>query len=101
MVNELLQKVSSINQKYELVDQKTGGHFNIFDIMDLSDDEVKVCRFLYELLNPKGSHYQGGNYLKRFVEEVLCLDDEFTDRDYSSAKVSSEYGIAGRRRIDL
>jgi len=40
----LLSEVSQISKKYELINQKTGGYFNIFDIANISTDEVTICR---------------------------------------------------------
>lgn len=95
----LLSEVSHISKKYELINQNTGGYFNIFDIANIAKDEVCVCRFIYELINPKGSHYQGYTYLKLFVEHVLNMN--FSDYEYKKAVVHREYVINNGRRIDL
>lgn len=95
----LLAEISEISKKYSLINQKTGGHFNIFEIAGINSDEVKICKVLYELLNPQGSHFQGYTYLKLFVENVLHFD--FSDSEYQDAKVYQEYVIDGDRRIDL
>ncbi|HEY8890494.1 MAG TPA: hypothetical protein VIM70_09590 [Clostridium sp.] len=50
----LLAQISAISKKYDLIYQKTGGYFNIFDIANIESDEVIICRIIYELLNPKG-----------------------------------------------
>ena len=99
MIERLLSEISAINKKYALINQKTGAYFNIFDIVDKTSDEVFVCRFLYELLNPKGVHYQGAAYLRLFVSDVLRLD--FTEQDFNTSRVYKEYSLASRRRIDL
>lgn len=98
-VELLLSEVSHISKKYELINQKTGGYFNIFDIANISNDEVFVCKFIHELINPKGSHYQGYTYLKLFVENVLNM--RFSNSDYKKAIVHREYLIKNGRRIDL
>lgn len=95
----LLSEVSHISKKYELINKNTGGYFNIFDIANIAKDEVCVCRFIYELINPKGSHYQGYTYLKLFAEHVLNMN--FSDYDYKKAIVHREYVISNGRRIDL
>ena len=99
MIEKLLLEVSAINKKYALINQKTGAYFNIFDITGISSDEVIICKLLYELLNPNGSHYQGDAFLRLFVHEVLQID--FTEQDYKSARVFREFVIGGKRRIDL
>lgn len=95
----LLSEVSHISQKYELINQKTGGNFNIFDILNVSTDEVRVCRVIYELINTKGRHYQGYTYLKLFIENVLGM--KFNDSEYKKANVHREYRISDGRRVDL
>ena len=95
----LLAEISEISKKYNLINQKTGGHFNIFEIVGIDSDEFKICRVLDELLNPQGSHFQGYTYLKLFAENVLHFD--FSDSEYQDARVYQEYVIDGDRRIDL
>lgn len=96
----LLSNISAISEKYDLIYQKTGGYFNIFDIANISSDEVTICRIIYELLNPKGSHYQGNDYLKLFIKHVL-KDINFIEQDYKTIRIHREYMISNDRRIDL
>ena len=95
----LLQEVSAISKKYDLINQKTGGYFNIFKIANIVTDEVTICRMLYELLSPTGSHYQGITYLKLFVEKVLKI--EMSESELASAAVYREFSIDENRRIDI
>lgn len=95
----LLSDVSHISNKYDLINKSTGRCFNIFDIANINRDEVCVCRFIYELINPKGSHYQGYTYLKLFVENVLNM--KFSNYEYENAIVNREFVIKNGRRIDL
>lgn len=97
-VEMLLNKTKLIRDKYDLIYQKTGGYFNIFEIANIGTNEVVICRVLYELLSPNGRHYQGSLYLKSFMKEVLKLD--ITDEEILTASVFREYGI-NNRRIDL
>jgi hypothetical protein len=98
-MEELLKEVSVISKKYELIYQKTGGRFNIFEIAAIDDDEVKVCKILRELLDPNGSHAQGSVYLKLFAKIVLKMD--ICDDILCGAEVFSEFLTDGNRRIDL
>jgi hypothetical protein len=96
---ELLGAVKAISKKYDLLYQKTGGYFNLFEIANIATYEIPICRVLCELLSPTGSHYQGHTYLKLFTENVLRMkipDDELHD-----AKVTREYSVDHARRIDL
>ncbi len=98
-IESLLAQISAISNKYDLIYQKTGGYFNIFDIANIESDEVKICRVIHELVNPKGSHYQGDSYLRLFVKYVLKL--EFTEQEYKTVRVFREYVVSNDRRIDL
>lgn len=95
----LLQEINAICKKYTLLNQKTGGYFNIFDIANISTDEVIICRVIYELLSPTGSHYQETSYLKLFVEHVLHI--KMNESELAAARVFREYVIDGKRRIDI
>lgn len=95
----LLQEISAITKKYALLDQKTGGRFNIFEIVNVSTNEVAICRVLYELLSPMGSHFQSNTYLRLFAERVLGL--YIPTSELASARVYREYRIDDARRIDL
>ena len=95
----LLHEISAISKKHDLINQKTGGYFNIFKITNIASDEVTICRVLYELLSPSGSHYQGTTYLKIFIEEVLKI--EMSESELGSATVYREPWIDGNRRIDI
>ena len=70
-LKQLLEQVNTINKAYAIVRQNTGEDFNLFQILGMETAEVKThSRFLAELLNPKGSHMQGGTFLKLFVESL-------------------------------
>ncbi len=95
----LLQRVTSIREKNDIIAKKTGEYFNLFDIIGIGTDELKICRFLYELINPLGLHYQGDVYLRTFISEVLKI--EITDEELKTIRVYREYQINNKRRIDL
>lgn len=98
-VEMLLNEIKLISDKYDLINQKTGGYFNIFEIANIGTNEVIICRVLHEILSPNGSHYQGNLYLKSFIKQVLKLD--ISDDEISTANVFREYVIDNSRRIDL
>lgn len=95
----LLNKVSAIAEKHNLINQKTGNLFNIFEIAHIETDEVRICRVIYELISPNGNHYQGALYLKLFFEHVLKIN--IPQIELQSAKVFREYVVDKNRRIDL
>lgn len=95
----LLNEVTSISKKYQLINEKTGKNFNIFRILGNGTAETAICRVIHELLDPHGSHGQGDIYLRLFVQSVLQL--AFTEKDFQTAQVYREYVIDENRRIDL
>lgn len=95
----LLSQIAAISDKYDLLYRKTGGYFNIFEVADIAHDEVVICRVLYELLSPAGSHFQGNAYLKLFFDNVLHI--EVSDDELETARVFREYQIDEQRRIDI
>lgn len=63
----LLEKVGILNLRYEKLKNKND--FNVFTILRNRNDEVKLhSRFIYELLNPKGTHRQSNIFLIDFLE---------------------------------
>ena len=72
--------------------RKRGEKFNIFNVLGLSRDEVRLhSAFLAELLNPDGNHGLGDKFLKAFIKDVIN-DDSF-QFDSASAKPQVEFTI--------
>ena len=97
---QLLMSVSSIILKHDTIRQCTGKEFNIFSILQIEHKEVLICRFIRELLDPKGKHCQGSLYLKLFVKDVLAGLDA-NDPEWDNAAVKVEFGTGNGRRIDI
>lgn len=98
---DLLMKLKVLSEKYDEIYKKTGGYFNIFTVLNVERNEVDThSRFIYDFLNPEGSHCIGNNYLKLFVDNVLNL--KFSDEDYRTVKVYREFSLnKGESRIDI
>lgn len=63
----LLDKLDIIRLRQELI--KPSDRFNLFRILRQDSDEVNLhSRFIYELLNPGGSHEMGSVFLQYFAE---------------------------------
>lgn len=102
VLQTLLSNVSEIGQVHAESNSKTARQFNVFTITGIETDEVRICKMLRELLDPKGTHGQGHAFLKPFVEDVLLIDkNTFDYSDYAQATVIAEYSIENNRRIDL
>ena len=70
-IENLLSQVSSITQKYDEIAYATGEKFNIFSVLKLETDEVRLhSRLIGELLNPRGNHGQEELFLKLFIKSI-------------------------------
>ncbi len=96
-IKKLLTEVSVLSDKNDKSKKAKGTDFNIFEVLSVQTDEVKICRVLHELLNPKGSHGKGDLYLKYFIVDVLKIQN-FT---YNDVVVHREYLLSNLRRIDI
>ena len=47
---------------------------NIFKALKMAQDEVLMCRFLADLLDPKGRNKLDTSFLKSFLEVCLQMD---------------------------
>ena len=73
--------------------------YNIYQLLDIADKEIQMCRILADLLDPDGVHDEGIKYLKVFFDTVLHID--LPDSVLRGAKVEREYPIINKRRIDI
>lgn len=69
----LLDKLSIIRLKYEKLYEKD--RFNIFRIIRRGHEEEELhSKFIYELLNPNGTHGLGNKFAEAFIGEVDVKD---------------------------
>lgn len=99
MIKDLMHKTESIIEDYKIKNESDKNEFNLFRITGISTDEVKICRMLTEILNPRGKHGMGSDYLFMFMKEVLSID-VWAD-ELKNAKVFREFCIDDNRRIDI
>lgn len=101
-ISQLLDDVKTIVVKNRAENYKQGKDFNVFYVQGIAEDEVKICRFLKEMLDPRGSHGQGAVFLRRFFCDVLKIkESDYTEDDYKNARISREERIDDSRRIDI
>lgn len=93
-------KFKSIQEK-----QKMRGlnDYNLFtSLLDVSDEVRLHTRFIYSLLDPKGSHYQGNLFLRKFISaagiEKFGLDTENT-KVFKEYKFIDLYMTDGNKHI--
>jgi len=98
----LIKQVKAINEKYETIKSINGEYFNIFSILKIERKEVNThSYFIYDLLNPKGSHNQGDKFLRIFLKQILEKEDYENIGSTIEAKVEREKIIEDNRRIDF
>jgi hypothetical protein len=93
-----INKVKKIYEEHNKNQIKNGGDFNICSILRKHNDEVNLhSKFIYELINPDGSHLQGDKFLRLFINEALELDDFI----FEDLKIYREDLTDDNRRIDF
>lgn len=101
-IDQLLNDVRRLIASDRLERFRQGREFNIFRVQRILSDEVKICRLIRELLDPKGSHGQGSVFLRLLLETLgWAKTRQITSEDYDKATVSGEVLIKNDRRIDL
>ncbi len=73
-------------------------NLNVWEAVNIARSELKHCSFLRWLLDPRGSHYQGDLFLKRFSES---FPREIPKDELCSCKVKSEDFYHGAGRVDI
>jgi hypothetical protein len=93
-----MNKVEKIYNDYKKTQIKHGGSFNICSILRKHNDEVNLhSKFIYELINPNGSHQQEDKFLRLFIEEAL----ELKDFEFNELKIKREDLTDENKRIDF
>lgn len=68
-ISTILDRISQLHQNEQQKNASSGERFNIFQIIGLTSDEVRLhSQFIAELLNPNGTHGQGEIFLQKFLE---------------------------------
>jgi hypothetical protein len=99
-----IQTITSICEKYKALTKENGENYNIFKVINLTSNEVRVhSAFIAHLFNPRESHGYDAVFLKLFIEHL-----KIEDFDLDSAKVLVERNIGvktintgGRLDIDI
>ncbi len=88
-IKNLLEEVKSSIIKYEKIAKVKGENFNLFEILDRKTDEVKThSAMIAELLNPKGSHDMGEQFLLLFIDMINSMYSNTIGTKYK--KISTE-----------
>lgn len=63
-----------IKQNTENVNLLKTKDYNIFSVLQIQSKEVLICRMIADLLNPRGQHGAGAEYLKIFLRDCLGME---------------------------
>lgn len=96
----LLSKAREQNRKKGFQPYVPLSKYNIFNILNITDKEVAMCRFLTDLLNPEGAHGCGILFLKSFLQNVLNIN-HLNDLLLTHTHVINEFILDNDRRIDI
>jgi hypothetical protein len=99
-IDNLLEQVNLIAEKYEGIAKATGEDFNVFEILHIESDELKHSRILSEILSPSGEHNCDDVFLKLFLEKFLP-NTAASRSDFSKCQVHREYYAKDFGRIDI
>ena len=99
-LSAMLADITAVRQRNELLRQYKGYGFNLIRLLGAETDEVKICRLIYELLSPDGSHGQKSKFLKLFYSMVL-KQTTLSETEIDTSLVEREYFTPAGRRIDL
>jgi len=100
-IRRLLEKVSAqswaLERARQIYADRLSPDFNVFDFID--SGEVHLSRLISWLLDPHGTHAQGGRFLSAFLEMLPGIerDDEVLSRCQVKCEAVTEAG----RRIDI
>lgn len=88
-IKKILSEITLISSKYQHLAEVSGNNFNIFNVIKVTTDEVRLhSRFIAELLNPKGLHGQGAVFLNLFIDKFEII----MDTNVASVEVEKHVG---------
>lgn len=96
-IRELLSNLSKCS---EASTENSDNTYNIFEVLGVEYKEVIMCRFIGDLLDPKGRHGLGSKPLRCFIKDVI-KDKDAEKMELENASVNLEKHIDNDRRIDI
>lgn len=84
-VSNLLDVVNLVDLKYNELNQITGRNYNVFEILGLTTNEVRLhSSFIAQLLSPNGKHGQNSTYLDLFL---TLLNDKIKSNEFNNLSI--------------
>ena len=96
-INKLYENFLNDGDVKKLIDKRADNKPNIFQILKVTNAEIRHSNFLSWLLDPSSNHNLGDIVLKGFIKEIInhsdMFDDEFTieNIDFVDVEVRREW----------
>ena len=96
-INKLYENFLNDGDVKKLIDKRADDKPNIFQILRVTNAEIRHSNFLSWLLDPSSNHNLGDIVLKGFIKEIInhsdMFDDEFTieNIDFVDVEVRREW----------
>jgi len=101
----LLTQISNINKKYEEIYKFSGERFNIFNLLNLSGDELSHSKIIATLLNQKGMHGKDNKFLELFLKCIgikeFSINNVITETEKFIGYISDDHASGGKIDISL
>lgn len=101
-IEALLKDVKDIIEKDKADKKQRGEDFNVFSVLQMESNETKThSNMIAALLNPKGNHYAGSQFLERFLNQISYsyegenLDEVHVVTEYYLGKINEDYTKGG------
>ncbi|WP_304201182.1 PD-(D/E)XK nuclease family protein [Phocaeicola plebeius] len=109
-MNELIQLFNDIHlilERYEQIRKEKGENYNLFQVINMTNDETRVhSALIADLLNPHGHHQMDNVFLQSFINRLNGQSPCKLSFAYENVKVECEKYIGpktetSRGRLDL
>ena len=101
-IENLVQLIHNTQKKLGRDVSKTGLGFNIFEIIGLTTEEVRVhSAFIANLLNPKGTHNQNSKFLELFIKRLGCNNIDIKNTSVECEKYTGRKTDDTGGRLDI
>lgn len=104
IMHKLINFVKEKDQERKKQITRGLNNFNPLAIVrDISEEVGLHSKFIYELINPSGSHFQGRLFLNYFIKKVLSQIDDIENKTKGEIQVKREdaKGKNDNKRIDF
>jgi len=99
-IQKILAELALINNKYESIAKATGNNYNIFQVLKIETKEVIThSRMIGDLLDPKGSHGMGSEFLCLFLKIINHVDNSSQKLNSIDCTIEKNYGPINNEKV--